>query len=69
MRLESFLVWGMSAIFLVLLLLIYTKKANREESNIGWKLIGYFLLGTFTFRIESLVLPVGIAIFFTLFSS
>ncbi|MBN3553563.1 hypothetical protein JYA63_04745 [Fictibacillus nanhaiensis] len=67
MRLESFLIWGTSAIFLVLLLLIYTKKANREESNIGWKLIGYFLLGTFTFRIESLVLPVGIAIFLLFF--
>ncbi|MGD6963754.1 hypothetical protein ACQCVB_16185 [Fictibacillus phosphorivorans] len=67
MRMESLLAWGISVIFLVLLILIYTKKADREESKIGWKLIGYFLLGTFTFRIEYWVLPVGLAIFLLFF--
>jgi hypothetical protein len=67
MQFESYLAWGMSGIFLILLILIYKKKANHEESNIGWKLIGYFLLGTFTFRIDSFVLPIGIAIFLLFF--
>ncbi|MBD7963790.1 hypothetical protein [Fictibacillus norfolkensis] len=67
MQLESYLAWGMSGIFLILLILIYMKKANHEESNIGWKLIGYFLLSTFTFRMNSLVLPIGIAIFVLFF--
>ncbi|WP_137790424.1 hypothetical protein [Bacillus sp. E(2018)] len=67
MQLESYLAWGISGILLLLLIFIYGKKADREESNIGWKLIGYFLLGTFTFRIESLILPVGFAIFLLFF--
>ncbi|MQR97384.1 hypothetical protein [Fictibacillus phosphorivorans] len=67
MQLESYLAWGMSVVFLISLILIYLKKADHEEPNIGWKLIGYFFLGTFTFRIESLVLPVGIAIFLLFF--
>jgi hypothetical protein len=52
---------------MALLLMIYIKKTDRKENYIGWKIIGFFLLGTFTFRIESWVLPVGIAIFWLYF--
>ncbi|GGB64935.1 hypothetical protein [Fictibacillus barbaricus] len=64
MQLETLLGLGISLIFIALLVFVYLKKAERDEKYIGWKLIGCFLLGTFTFRLETWVLPVGIAIFF-----
>jgi hypothetical protein len=39
------------------------KKTAKDEKYIGWKMIGYFLLGAFTFRFQEWVLPVGIVVF------
>lgn len=67
MWVDSVLSWGSFIIFMTLLILIYIKKADREENYIRWKIIGYYLLGTFMFRFDSLVLPVGIVIFLLFF--
>jgi hypothetical protein len=64
---ESLLRWGISVGFIVLLILVYERKTNPEEKHVGWKLIGYFFLGTFTFKFETWVLPVGIVVFIFFF--
>ncbi|KZE68791.1 hypothetical protein AWM68_00480 [Fictibacillus phosphorivorans] len=67
MQLESLLSWGISLVFILLLVLVYKKKGDREERFLGWKLVGYYFLGTFTLRLESWILPVGIAVFLLFF--
>ncbi|MDM5317621.1 hypothetical protein QUF49_16540 [Fictibacillus sp. b24] len=67
MQIESILSWGMSAVFFLLLVLIYIKKADREERFLGWKMVGCFFLGTFSLRLKSWILPVGIGVFLIFF--
>jgi hypothetical protein len=65
---ESLLKWGLFLFFIISLIVLYIKKADKQERYIGWKMAGYFLLGTFTFRFNEWVLPVGIIIFLVYFS-
>lgn len=53
---------------IIVVLLMYRYK-NREEieSNLGFKIVGYYLLGAFTFRINELALPLGFMIFLLFF--
>ncbi|WP_243292100.1 hypothetical protein [Bacillus sp. FJAT-47783] len=44
------------------LIFIYQKR-QEEERYFGWKLIGYFLLGTFSFYFDTFAIPVGFFIF------
>ncbi|MBY6037845.1 hypothetical protein KUV80_14325 [Fictibacillus nanhaiensis] len=67
MWITSLIGWGTFIAFMTLLIWIYIKKADREETYIGWKIIGYYLLGTFTFRMDSWVLPAGFVIFLLFF--
>ncbi|RBP93092.1 hypothetical protein DFO70_106224 [Cytobacillus firmus] len=38
------------------------RSRNEEEEHLILKLIGYYLLGTFTFSVNGIVLPVGFII-------
>ncbi|MFC4101436.1 hypothetical protein [Paenibacillus xanthanilyticus] len=55
------------AILLILLVLyvLYTKRETNEEL-LGLKLFGYYILGAFSFTVNSLVLPVGFVLSFFL---
>lgn len=62
MQIESILSWGMSAVFFAFGADLH-KKADREERFLGWKMVGCFFLGTFSLRLKSWILPVGIGVF------
>jgi hypothetical protein len=48
-------------------MVIFIKKTDRDEKYVGWKMIFYFFLGTFTFHLQDWVLPVGIVLFLLYF--
>lgn len=55
-----------TGMLLVLFLFLY-KKGEESESNFGLKIIGYYLLGAFTFRINEYALPLGFLVFLFFF--
>lgn len=57
---------ALTAIIVVLLVYRYQKR-EEIESNLGFKIVGYFLLGAFTFRMNGLALPLGFMIFLLFF--
>lgn len=57
---------ALTAIIVVLLMYRY-KNREEIESNLGFKIVGYYLLGAFTFRINELALPLGFMIFLLFF--
>jgi hypothetical protein len=64
---ESLIVWGILLIIITRLVWMYAKQTDKQERYIGWKMIGYYLLGTFTFWLDELMLPIGIFLFLVLF--
>ncbi|PSK17034.1 hypothetical protein C7R94_17175 [Brevibacillus sp. NRRL NRS-603] len=49
-----------------LLVFIYQKR-EETESNLGWKVVGYFWLGAFTFKVNETPLPLGFLLFLLIF--
>ena len=59
-------------IFVILYLVyLYVKKCEEKENYLGVKLIGFYLLGAFTFNFNnfSFIIPVGFAIYLIFMSS
>ncbi len=42
------------------------RKREEDERHLGWKLVGYYLLGTFSFQQETYAIPIGYMIFWFL---
>lgn len=55
-----------SIVLIVMLVFIY-KKREEDETNLGFKVIGYYLLGSFTFRMNEFPVPLGFLIFLFFF--
>ncbi len=66
------LVYHMEYIDLILLGLVafvlwyWFKRREDEERHLGWKLVGYYLLGIFTFKFNGFPIPLGLVIFLLL---
>ncbi|WP_409174590.1 hypothetical protein [Brevibacillus fortis] len=56
----------LTIIQIVLLVFIY-KKREETESNLGWKIVGYFWLGAFAFKVNEIPLPLGFLLFLLIF--
>lgn len=54
-------------IILIVLLVIIYKKREETESNLGWKVVGYFWLGGFAFKGDETPLPLGFLLFLLIF--
>lgn len=54
-------------IVIIALLFIYRKYKEEDEDLLGFKVIGYYLLGAFRLNINNLALPVGFIIYFSFF--
>jgi Na+/proline symporter len=54
-------------IVLIICLVVIYKQREVNESNLGWKIVGYSFLGGFHLNLNDLWLPIGIIIFFVLF--
>jgi hypothetical protein len=54
-------------IIVSLLLIVIYRRREENEDNLGWKIIGYYLLGGFNLSFNNLLLPIGIAIYFLFF--
>lgn len=52
---------------LLVLFIFHYKKGEEPESNFELKIIGYYLLGAFTFKINKYALPLGFLIFLFFF--
>lgn len=63
---EQLFVIILTGLVIVAFVLIYR---NREEAeaNLGYKIVGYYLLGAFTFRLNEYALPVGFVVFLLFF--
>ncbi|MES9683084.1 hypothetical protein CN514_21425 [Bacillus sp. AFS001701] len=48
---------------IVLLVLVYQKRENKEETKMGWKIFGYWFLGTFKFYINTFSIPLGFVLY------
>ncbi|EST53163.1 hypothetical protein T458_20025 [Brevibacillus panacihumi W25] len=55
-----------SIVLIVMLVYIY-KKREENETNLGLKIIGYYLLGSFTFRMNEFPVPLGFLVFLFFF--
>lgn len=55
-----------SIVLIVMLVYIY-KKREENETNLGFKIIGYYLLGSFTFRMNEFPVPLGFLVFLFFF--
>ncbi len=55
------------AIILIVLLVFIYKKREETESNLGWKIVGYFWLGAFAFKVNEMPLPLGFLLFLLIF--
>ena len=66
MGMEQLFVIILTGFVIVAFVLIYR---NREEAeaNLGYKIVGYYLLGAFTFRLNEYALPVGFVVFLLFF--
>lgn len=49
------------------LLVLAYKKREEDESRLGWKIAGYYLLGSFTLNLNDLALPLGFLLFLLFF--
>ncbi|MED1785387.1 hypothetical protein P4V43_26550 [Brevibacillus fortis] len=56
----------LTIILIVLLVFIY-KKREEPETKLGWKVVGYFWLGAFTFKANEIPLPLGFLLFLLVF--
>ncbi|MBG9944936.1 hypothetical protein ABD77_23890 [Brevibacillus formosus] len=56
----------LTIILIGLLVFIYQKR-EETESNLGWKVVGYFWLGAFTFKVNETPLPLGFLLFLLIF--
>ncbi|RED29954.1 hypothetical protein DES34_105171 [Brevibacillus brevis] len=56
----------LTIILIVLLVFIY-KKREETETKLGWKVVGYFWLGAFAFKVNEIPLPLGFLLFLLLF--
>ena len=54
-------------IIVVFVLIFIYKNREEEEDNLGWKIVGYSLLGSFNITLEAFLLPIGIAVYFLFF--
>ncbi|WP_312112065.1 hypothetical protein [Brevibacillus reuszeri] len=63
---EQLFVILLTGLVIVAFVLIFR---NREEAeaNLGYKIVGYYLLGAFTFRLNEYALPVGFVVFLLFF--
>lgn len=50
-------------ILAIILLIFFYRKRKEDESNLGFKILGYYLLGAFSFTINGFTLPLGFLIF------
>ncbi|TQR36303.1 hypothetical protein [Brevibacillus brevis] len=55
------------AIILIVLLVFLYKKREETESNLGLKIVGYFWLGAFAFKVNEMPLPLGFLLFLLIF--
>lgn len=54
-------------IFIIISLIYIYKKREDEEKYLALKVVGYYLLGSFNFNINSLAIPLGMAIYLIFF--
>lgn len=55
------------AVAIAILIYIYTKYKVENESYLGIKLIGYYILGSFRLNLDKIALPLGFIIFILFF--
>jgi hypothetical protein len=55
-----------TTIIVVLILILIYRNREKDEGNLGFKLIGYYLLGTFNLNFN-IVIPIGIIIWLLFF--
>lgn len=53
-------------VVIVLLAIIYARR-ERNESILGLKLIGYYLLGSFVFNVNGVPVPLGFLVYLLVF--
>jgi len=53
----------LTSIILIIMLVCIYKKRENDETNLGFKIIVYYLLGSFTFRMNEFPVPLGFLIF------
>lgn len=57
--LASFLLSSLSIVLIVIGLIVLYSKRTESEKGLAWKLVGYVLLGGFTFSLNEIRLPLG----------
>jgi hypothetical protein len=58
---------GLFTIVVIFLLISIYKRRVESEPHLGWKIVGYYLLGAFTFRMNDIPLPLGFLLFLLFF--
>lgn len=56
-----------STIIIVLVLIMIYRNRAEDEQYLGLKLVGYYLLGTFNFNFNGIVIPLGIVVYLLAF--
>lgn len=59
--------FSLAAAGLWLYLIVLYRRRGEQERTLGWKLVGYMLLGAFTFSINAVKLPLGFAFYMLFF--
>jgi hypothetical protein len=62
-----FVMNGMLTVVVIWLLVSYYKTREEPETYLGWKLVGYYLVGAFTFRFNDFPFPLGYILFLLFF--
>ncbi len=57
------LFWLIFSLFIVIALVKLYDSRSEQERHLGWKLIGYSILGGFTFSLNSLRIPLGFILY------
>ncbi|MFC0214230.1 hypothetical protein ACFFK0_17515 [Paenibacillus chartarius] len=48
-----------ATIIVILILFMFYRKRKEDEKGLGWKLVGFFVLGSFVFSWQGIPIPAG----------